>query len=244
VPNRRAETAARARELAEAPGVTWEGIAAELGVTTGYVWRLLVDPDGEEVRRTVQAAGERVACRLCGQLRHNLGRHLTCVHGIDSDAYLAEHPGAPLVSDHFRGCMVDARTDRLGRPHWTPKRILAAIRFFVRERGRAPGRSDFRGRPGGTGFLGGYAPARLPHWSTAARFFGTWREAVRLAGAEPADRRGPMPTCRRGHPLEGENVVLHGGRRRCRTCQNRQARERYAQGHGYTRGPYETKEIP
>lgn len=50
--------------------------------------------------------------------------------------------------------------------------------------------------------------------------------AVNMAASSPY-RLGKHrhPTCVRGHPMEGENLMTGGGRRRCRACHNERSRE-------------------
>lgn len=47
-----------------------------------------------------------------------------------------------------------------------------------------------------------------------------------LRGVNPAAQRSRQTHCQRGHELTGDNLYTHGGRRRCRTCNNQWQRER------------------
>jgi len=68
-----------------------------------------------------------------------------------------------------RGTRVTATTQG-----WTPGMVLDAIRRFDKRFGRAPRFRDADRNPA------------MPSPNTARRYFGTWREAVRAAGLEPA----------------------------------------------------------
>ena len=55
----------------------------------------------------------------------------------------------------------------------------------------------------------------------------TQRENV-LRGIGHTAQNARKTHCLRGHLLAGDNLVIHAGRRECRTCINRRNRERYA----------------
>lgn len=54
--------------------------------------------------------------------------------------------------------------------------------------------------------------------------------------------RAQTTHCRKGHPLEGDNVYMHSGHRRCRTCKEAYHRERYEAEKAGTRTPKADRE--
>jgi hypothetical protein len=55
-----------------------------------------------------------ISCRICGLERHILARHLRASHGLSPAEYLRLHPGAPVVSEHYRGISADRKLDEQG----------------------------------------------------------------------------------------------------------------------------------
>jgi hypothetical protein len=188
----------------------------------------------------------RVACLVCGALKHNLGPHLR-VHGLNRQAYRQRFPEAPLVSENFAEIARDRALDRssavpAGRNpdrwlilYWTEERIIRAIQAWAkRHGGKPPKYNDWSRAAIETG--GTMHPSRV----TVAERFGSWNAAIAAAGFTPNPKhvsQKPHARCKRGHLLVPENVKVGPHGRQCRICINAANRRRLRQRRkeGWTR---------
>lgn len=227
----RRQRAATVRQLRER-GDDIDQIAAELGITPGYVRQLLRDPEGlrneRSYRRYSRPLGEDpIICRLCGRRLRIFGSHLRWAHGIEVGEYRRRFPDAPTVADSEREVRQDLFADQRDRPgeavYWTEQRIITAIRRWAAQRGgKPPTKAQW------------WRVESVPRWahiperpsvSTVVSRFGTWSAAIAAAGFEPRTR-GRQPgaikrRCKRGHPLHGPKADVYirpDGYRECRIC--------------------------
>jgi hypothetical protein len=172
----------------------------------------------------------RVACLVCGALKHNLGAHLR-VHSLTGQAYRQLFPGAPLVSENFAGIVRDRAIDPCRtvpdgrRPnrwlvlYWTAERIIRAIHSWAKLHGGEPPKYNDWSRATDA------HPARI----TVVERFGSWNAAIAAAGLEPNPKhvsQKPHARCKRGHPLVPENLKIGPHGRQCRICMNAAVRRR------------------
>lgn len=129
-------------------------IAATLGVSHGYVKRLL-NPRSMESSRTHSAYAKRLRtgrCVDCGSVTRYNG------HGVG-------------VSERCVRC-ANVRIGA-GRTYWTVDRIIAAMHAWHAEHGRPPVPTDW---------LRADPERRWPSFTTVVRAFGSWSAGRRAAG--------------------------------------------------------------
>jgi hypothetical protein len=182
-------------------------------------------------RRTPQLRSSSqglISCRICGVERHILARHLRASHGLSSAEYRRLHPGAPIVSEHYRGISADRKIDEQGEPYWTRERILRALQRDAKARGKAPSSTEWRRALGVQQLAFSRRGQRRPSLSTVLLVFGSWNAALTAAGLPTRTRygTGKRKFCKRGHPLRGSNLfVKSDGARTCRACYRKYQRE-------------------
>jgi hypothetical protein len=230
---------ARSAQRLVARGATYRDVASALGISEPYAWYLVNDPDGERARMmyrrgSTPLAADAVACRECGRSYMNLGSHLR-VHGMNKTSYLRKYPGSELIAPGLRDVGREALRERLGEEprYWTRERIITSIRSYVRAHGAVPSATAWKRKPGrkaasSPGSMRRPSRSR-PDVRTVATMFGSWSAALAAAGYEPRPAHGPIKqVCKRGHPLEGDNVyVAPSGRRACKVCMREGATRRY-----------------
>jgi len=132
------------------------------------------------------------------------------------------HPTAGVVRQLFAGqwdlALTAAGLEPQGHGRWNPSAILRALQADARRRGRPPTTNEWT-RTGGP---------RRPTFATVQRVFGSWSAGLAAAGLQGQKLGGDRWThCKRGHPLEGDNVgVYSSGTRFCRACRRAWDRER------------------
>lgn len=166
----------RAARVAEMQALRAEGlklreIAARLGVATGTVGNYLGDPDGSRDR--ARKASYRGTCEQCG---------------ASTDGSNGREK-APKLCHNCAPAQTGAR-----RKVWTREALIAVLRSFAEEFGRAPAMADFNSYM--TRYVHGneqravlfderHASGEWPWASTFISEFGTWREACIAAGLTP-----------------------------------------------------------
>jgi Homing endonuclease associated repeat len=149
MPTLRQKRAALVRELVD-QGHALDEAARRAGISPRYAKELLSDPDGATVRARRRGYAR---CRDCGGPVDGSGGRR----------------GAP---ERCRPCSL---AKRRAETAWPPERVIAALRAWVAEHGRAPTVSE----------LG--AASGLPSYSTLLARFGTAADAFTAAGIEPRE---------------------------------------------------------
>lgn len=99
-------------------------------------------------------------------------------------------------------------------PVWTPAAVLQAMRDWHRTTGRAPTSVDWQ-----------RAGKGHPSASWIIQIFGSFASARELAGLRRPRKVG-VTHCKHGHEFTPANTWVNGrGRRECRVCRARKARE-------------------
>lgn len=149
----RLKRAHRAAQL-RARGMPYRKIAERLAISTSYASNLVNDPDGELARARKRNYGRN--CEICGARTNG------------SDGMFK----APRICGR---CWNQKRHEER---HWSPERILAAIRAWAAEHGRPPGAREWR-----------HTRPTAPTTNTVVREFGSWANAIEAAGF-PRPRSG------------------------------------------------------
>jgi hypothetical protein len=113
-------------------------------------------------------------------------------------------------------------------PYWTPERIIVALRRHAKRWGSPPTMAQWQSAPERD--WRGYKRRRRPTAATVQAVFGSWSAGLAAAGLAAQKSGGdPWAECARGHPLEGDNVVVDGrsGKRKCRTCADARYRAKH-----------------
>lgn len=168
----RAEKAAEAARL-KAEGVHWRDAADELGVSRGYYFELLKDPDG-----SVAKARKRRYDQPC----------VDC--GVTTS-------GSEGLRDEPRCLRCAMIRDADARRIWTPEKVVERIREWAELYGEPPAATDWNPTQARQ-FKHDEARARRfedadghwPHHTSVVRQCGSWNAAIVAAGFEPRVAHG------------------------------------------------------
>lgn len=125
--------------------------------------------------------------------------------------------------------------------YWTPNRVVAAMQVFEEIYGRRPTYTDFNPTRDQTeAYERNRSDGCWPSGATVNRHWGSWNNAIKAAGYEPAVpgtyKRVLFDKCIHGHDYTPENtdIIIRRGRevRVCITCRRRMRNESYDRLYG------------
>lgn len=159
------------RTILENPDWTRKQVAEHLGMNPATVRNLLNDPDGSKQReRRKRYQG---VCGACGA-------------PTDGSSGRAKAPAR---------CAACSAAEQHHDRYWTQATIIAAFQAFNRKMGRPPTTPDVMGSPSIRARVSAARVAeireakesgvRMPHPWVVQREFGSWNQALRVAGFEP-----------------------------------------------------------
>ena len=103
-----------------------ELIEAAYAVKPFWGWKRAIDAAGLDYRRIRVELEPYVTCRICGEEYSSLPMHVMAAHGATMEDYLADYPGADIMSEDLRARKTRLlsglnRRPRAGAiPHWEP----------------------------------------------------------------------------------------------------------------------------
>lgn len=146
-------------------------------------WACAIAAAGFDYKQIHTHLRETVTCQICGREFSSLTFHLPH-HEMSTEEYRESFPGEYLLSEALRAKRSDALLSRNRllkhwEHLWSPEYILDRIHELFR-----------RGVPMNDGFM--HAKDRAFE-AVAAKYFGSWDEALRKAGLDPKDFRRHEP---------------------------------------------------
>jgi hypothetical protein len=150
-------------------------------------WKRALEDAGLDYAKINTELRDYVDCKICGRDLGSLAYHLISQHQVTPEEYRAEYPDAELHCEVVRAGMARRKLRKLpALPHWeavwTPEYVLDRMAELHR-----------RNFPMNFKWASGHEKALT---DKAIRYFGSWDEALRRIGLDPARIRLFRPTWR------------------------------------------------